>query len=121
MYIINPWFFYIISICDALKFTFIFIGVVIAIGLAFWIPIYFAIEEEEYVKNPFDVIKKSKWFLIAILLGAILVPSSTTCYKMLIASQVTTERVETAKETIQNVADYIIDAVTEIEEVKNND
>jgi hypothetical protein len=118
MYIINPWFFYIISICDALKFTFIFTGAIIVIGLAFWIPIYFAIEEGI---NPIDVIKKSKWFLIVILLGAILVPSSTTCYKMLIASQVTTERVETAKETIQDVADYIIDAVTEIEEVKNND
>lgn len=120
MYIINPWFFYIISICDALKFTFIFIGVMIVIGLAFWIPIYFAIEGED-VKNPFDAIKKSKWFLIVILLGAILVPSSTTCYKMLIASQVTTERVETAKETIQDVADYIVDAAKEIEEAKNND
>lgn len=117
MYIINPWFFYIVSICDALKFTFIFIGVAIAIGLAFWIPIYFAIEEG---MNPIDVIKKSKWFLIVILLGAILVPSSTTCYQMLIASQVTTERVETAKETIQDVTDYIIDAVKEIKKDTKN-
>lgn len=118
MYIINPWFFYIVSICDALKITFIFIGVAIAISLAFWIPIYFAIEEG---MNPIDVIKKSKWFLIVILLGAILIPSSTTCYKMLIASQVTVERVNEAKETVTSVANYIIEAAKEIEEVKNND
>lgn len=118
MYIINPWFFYIISICDALKFIFVITGVALAIGFAFWVPIYFAIEEG---LNPIDVIKKIKWFLIVILLGAVLTPSSTTCYKMLIASQVTVERVNEAKETVTSVANYIIEAAKEIEEVKNND
>lgn len=118
MYIISPWFFYIISVVDALKLTFILFLVGGAIIWTIYTCIYLA---EGAEANPFTFLWKYKIFIILLFLLSVFVPSSTTCYKMLIASQITTERVENAKETITSVADYIIEATKEIEKAKNDD
>lgn len=120
MYIISPWFFYIISVVDALKLTFILLLVV---GVMIWTVytcVYLACEDSSMF-NPFTALWKYKILIILVFLLSVFVPSSTTCYKMLIASQITTERVENAKETITSVADYIIEATKEIEKAKNDD
>lgn len=120
MYIISPWFFYIISIVDALKFTFILLLVCGAMLWTIYTCVYLACEDSSMF-NPFTFLGKHKIFIILLFLLSICVPSSTTCYKMLITSQITTERVEDAKETITSVADYIIEATKEIEKAKNDD
>ena len=70
---------------------------------------------DEYPK-PMQILKKWKVPLILSVVFLVFMPSTDTVYKMMIASQVTTENIDSAKETIQDVADYIIDAVKEIEE-----
>lgn len=120
MYIISPWFFYIISVVDALKLTCILFLVG---GVMIWIVyscVYLAYEDDS-MTSPLAFLWKYKILVILIFLLSVFVPSSTTCYKMLIASQITTERVEDAKETITSVADYIIEATKEIEKAKNDD
>lgn len=119
MYIISPWFFYIISVVDALKLTFIIFLVSGVLIWSIYTCIYLAEGEDE--PNPFTFLWKHKIFVILLFLLSVFVPSSTTCYKMLIASQITTERVENAQETITSVADYIIEATKEIEKAKNDD
>lgn len=120
MYIISPWFFYIISVVDALKLTCILFLVG---GVMIWIVyscVYLACEDDS-MTSPLAFLWKYKILVILVFLLSVFVPSSTTCYKMLIASQITTERVEDAKETITSVADYIIEATKEIEKAKNDD
>ena len=120
MYIISPWFFYAISVVDALKLTFIIFLVGGGLLWSIYACIYLA-EAAPDEPNPFTFLWKHKILVILLFLLSVCVPSSTTCYKMLIASQITTERVDDAKETITSVADYIIEATKEIERAKNDD
>ena len=102
-YIINPWMFYLISLSDTLKWT-LGIFAIIAIIVSF-------------LMYDDTKIKLAKRFFIAGCASIIIwlfVPSKDTCYKMLIASQVTTENIENAKETVKDVADYIIEATKNI-------
>lgn len=101
-YIINPWMFYLISLSDTLKWTTGILAIIAFIGILF-----FWDEKYKYVKRCFIVGCIS-------LAVCLFLPSKDTCYKMLIASQVTTENIENAKETVKDVADYIIEAAKNI-------
>ena len=98
MYIINPWIFYLISLADSFKWA---SGIIAIITLIISILAY-----ED------DVRLAKILFAIACISCVIclLIPSKDVCYKMLIASQVTTENINNAKETIKDVVDYIIEA-----------
>ena len=117
-YIINPWIFYLLEVIDTLDtccriilavFTVVFFVYAFVWFLEFgcW---------DEGTISPMQILKKFKVLLIIVILANVLIPSKDTIYKMMIASQVTTENIDTAKETIQDVADYIIDAVKEIKD-----
>lgn len=116
-YIINPWVFYLLGVSNSIGVMCVIFLAVFAIAfgsyLLFWIIEF--VGNDEY-PTPIQILKK--WRVPLILATAFLVfmPSTDTIYKMLIASQVTTENIDTAKETIQDVADYIVDAMKEIEE-----
>ena len=102
-YIINPWMFYLISLSDTLKWTTGILAIIAFIGVA-----YFYDEKiNNYAKRCFIIGCIS-------LVICLFLPSKDTCYKMLIASQVTTENIENAKETVKDVADYIIEATKNI-------
>lgn len=98
MYIINPWIFYLISLADSFKWA---SGIVAIIAL---IALFFVYED--------DVRLSKILFTIACISCVIclLIPSQNVCYKMLVASQVTTENINNAEETIKNIVDYIIEA-----------
>ena len=103
-YIINPWMFYLISLSDTLKWAF-GIFAIIAIIVSF-------------LMYDDTKVKLAKRFFIASCISLVIclfLPSKDTCYKMLIASQVTTENIENAKETVKDVADYIIEATKNID------
>ena len=124
MYIINPWLFYLLDVTASLiliclLFVIIFALVFGTYTLVWLMEIKGQCYEENY-PNPKNILRKFMIPLIFAIVSLIFVPSSDTIYKMMIASQVTTENIGIAKETIQNVADYIVDAAKEIEEVKNN-
>ena len=102
-YIINPWMFYLISLSDMLKWTTGILAIIAFVGvLIFWD------ERNKYAKRCFIVGCIS-------LVICLFLPSKDTCYKMLIASQVTTENIENAKETVKDVVDYIIEATKNID------
>ena len=106
MFIVNPWIFYLAEICDGLKLVAIF-GVLI-------IFVYMIIRMISYYSDG-----KPHWwdknFKIATIIGllflvlSVTIPSQNTCYKMIIASQVTAENLDKVEDTIERIADYVAD------------
>ena len=104
-YIINPWMFYFISLSNTLKWVFGIFAIIAIIGSL-------------YIYDEYRNVKLAKRVFIVCCISIIIclfLPSKDTCYKMLIASQVTTENIENAKETVKDVADYIIEATKNID------
>lgn len=121
-YIINPWVFYLLDVIGNLDICCGIILAVFAVVLFIYALVWFIDGEswEEKYISPMQILKKFKVLLIIVILANALIPSEDTIYKMLIASQVTAENIGTAKETIQDVADYIVDAVKEIKEKEDD-
>ena len=119
-YIINPWIFYIVYLSDSVKIVCVFFLILFVFGIvAYWFMYEDFIDVDEH-PSPGMLLKKFKIPLILSVVLIVFVPTSETVYKMLIASQVTTENIGTAKETIQDVADYIVDAVKEIKDKEDD-
>lgn len=120
-YIINPWIFYLLGLVDSIGlvcvvFLFLF-GIIFGAYAIIWLVEFCG--DDEY-PTLMQILKKWKVPLILSIAILVFVPSEDTIYKMMIASQVTTENIDTAKETIQDVADYIVDAVKEIKEKEDD-
>ena len=113
--IINPWLFYLVDLLDGLK-TLCIIAVpvlVIVIG-------YFTVTiddlgrgEEKELKSARRTRKIVIIFSILILIVIPFIPSKETCYKMLIASQITDTNIQKAEDTIKNSVDYIFEKINE--------
>lgn len=103
--IISPWFFYIIGLIEPLAFVAIFgcIGPLI-LGVLTW----YNSSEEEY-KNMYNSIGK-KCIILSIIFGLlfIFIPSQQTCIQMLIANNITYERLETVGSSVEDIYDDII-------------
>lgn len=112
--VISPWVFYLMPICENISFfgcLFGVIGIIVAIGLS----VGLAFEEASSYPDE-DIIKvlkplKKKLFVIGIVgcLLALLVPRESTLTKMLIAQNVTYDRVETATDTVETVYNDIME------------
>jgi len=119
-YIINPWIFYLLGLVGSIRAVcaiFLVVFVFALGGYLFWFTDI--IDNDEY-PTPMQILKKWRVPLILAIAFLVFMPSTDTIYKMMIASQVTTENIGTAKETIQDVADYIVDAVKEIKEKEDD-
>ena len=117
-YIINPWVFYLMNIIGhivkwSIAGLIIFV-ICYAIYAWIWVECINGTDSEDKYPSPIALIRKWKVPLILCVTALILIPSEETCYKMLIASQVTTEHIADAKETIKEVADYIVESAKEI-------
>ena len=121
-YIIDPWIFYLLGIFEAIRNScavFLFIFFIAWLGYCMvWFIVRDAFDDRETYQPPGKILKKFKIPIILSIAFLVVVPSKDTCYKMMVASQVTKENIGDAKEQIQDVADYIVDAVKEI---KKND
>lgn len=117
--IINPWVFYLVDLignlsCMAgLVFTISLIAVLI-FGVWFFLEGQFADEEEfkqikKVAKGIFITFFTSIFFMIFI-------PSSKTITKMIVAQNVTYERVEVAADTVQTVYEDIMELFKESKE-----
>ena len=94
--IINPMWFYLLGMCDSLINTIIFILMV----LVFLIFI-------DCLKG--EGVPKILWIMfITFLILVTFIPTSATLTKMLIASQVTTDRVEKSVEVVEKVYNDIL-------------
>lgn len=111
--IINPWLFYLVDMIGSFQILSILIALLIIISFAIEIIKYDeAMDELDKVK----VIKtfKKKVIVIALLITfAIFLPSKETCYKMMIASQITDNNIRKAEDTIKESVDYIFEKINE--------
>ena len=121
-YIINPWVFYLLNIMENIVSgiiiaLFIFGIAYVSYAIIWYVELSFSyFDDEDKYPSPLAIVKKWKIPLIICIVVLVLTPSKETCYKMLIASQVTTENIESAKETVKEVADYIVESAKEIKE-----
>lgn len=107
MPVINPIVFYLMSVADALKDFLFFVGVGMLI-----LPVVYACiicaDEDDFVRACRRV-KKILVIGIAILTLRVFIPSTETIEKMVIAQNVTYERVEQATDVVADVYDDIMD------------
>lgn len=116
--VINPWIFYLMPFCDNLCFFSTVVGVVSFLGYAGVIIGHIVTandgySDEDNLKQFVAIEKLLKPVVIVSLLLAFLVPSEKTITKMLIAQNVTYERVEVATNTVQSVYEDIMDLFEE--------
>lgn len=109
--IINPWLFYLVDMIGSFQILSILIVLLIIISFAIEILKYDeAMDELDEVK----VIKtlKKKVIVIALLITfAIFLPSKDTCYKMMVASQITDTNIQKAEDVIKDSVDYIFEKI----------
>lgn len=116
--IINPLFFYFISVTDVLRLLLLIGG----FGLAAIVLFVGFICCVDYDTE--DIIKfLKKPLIIGLIVGTIgiFVPSENTCYKMLAASLITPDNIEVVKDGTQELVDYIIDVADQITEDDDDD
>lgn len=116
--VISPWFFYLLQIVDGLGVSFVLAASTMALyGAVRWF-ITITITEgdgEDYQKGA----KAGKKVLIAMVVFwflSILVPTKTTCLEMLVAQNVTYERVEVVGQTVEDIYNDIISLFPQEEE-----
>ena len=118
-YYINPILFYLMNVSEGAK---IFLDVIGCLALIICTIIFFvwAMDSQIDFADPCDgekkVISIVKKVIIASLISifvGILIPSKDTCIEMMIASQVTHENVQEAKENVYEIIDYVTDKLNE--------
>ena len=113
--IINPWLFYIVDLLDGLKTLCILAVPVLVIVIGF---ITVTIDdlgrgEEKELKSARRTRKIVILFSIFLLIVIPFIPSKETCYKMMVASQITDSNIQKAEDTIKNSVDYIFEKINE--------
>ena len=116
--IINPLFFYFISVTDVLRFLLLiggfgFAAIVVFVGFICCVD-YDAKDIVKFLKKP---------LIIGLIVGTIgvFLPSENTCYKMLAASLITPDNIEVVKDGTQELVDYIINVADQITEDDDDD
>lgn len=107
MFIVNPWIFYFAEICEGLKNIAIGLAIVAFLCVLCVCLFYYCGVAETFWWN-----KKTKiitFIGIIFMIFAVAIPSQSTCYKMIIASQVTAENLDKVEDTIERIADYVAD------------
>ena len=118
--IISPWFFYLLSISTGIKILF---GVITLIFIG--ATVFKLIESDDYVPGSEVLkltLKRVKGFFIAAVVFAILtilVPDDKTCVQMLIADNITYERLEVVGKTVEDIYGDILDFANNLVENKD--
>ena len=111
--IINPWWFYAMEVCETLKvICSVFSGLG---GVAFLVIALLDILDGIHIKAKYT--KLITYLFVVTILLSVLLPSEKTLTKMLIAQNITYERVEIATDTVEQVYNDIMDLI-EDEEVE---
>lgn len=121
--IISPWVFYWIGVLDTFKGVALIIAVITVIGvivMGLWMGLDISFD------NGVDSDMAKLWIKLAIvsfvasMICAVL-PSESTCYKMLAANMFTEKNVTTATEYVTDVIDYAVDKVKELNPTAENE
>lgn len=115
--IINPIWFYLMSICDKIIFVlFIFI---LSLTILTFIQAACLLVDNYDIKIIFSKIKKFIITLIILIFLAITIPEKQTIIEMMIASNVTYENVDKVKTSTTELVDYIIEKVEDQKKEKD--
>ena len=71
------------------------------------------LNEKEEMKSAKRTRKIVIFFSILLLIVIPLIPSKETCYKMMVASQITDTNIQKAEDVIKNSVDYIFEKINE--------
>ena len=113
--IINPWLFYIVDLLDGLKTLCILAVPVLVIVIGY---LTITIDdsgrgEEKELKSARRIRKIVIFFSILLLIVIPFIPSKETCYKMMVASQITDNNIQKAEDVIESSVDYIFEKINE--------
>lgn len=114
--IINPWVFYISDVCTILKVAGLVLGgcAVIAWACFFCVAAYnkghYGADDDDY-KACASVAQKLAPVAVALCVLAVLAPWDSTIDKMILAQNVTYERVEVVGQTVQDIYEDILDVI----------
>ena len=113
--IINPWLFYLVDCLEGLKMVCIISVPVLVIVIGFLTATIddFGRGEEKELKSARRTRKIVILFSILILIVIPFIPSKETCYKMMVASQITNTNIQQAEDVIKNSVDYIFEKINE--------
>lgn len=121
-FIINPWYFYFVNFADNIctTATVIFVisiiaGVGFGVGWAIFATDDYMDDDDGKTKNL--LLKCFKKSILAVIISCVItcvVPSGNTINKMMIASCVTKENIETAKDDAKALVDYIVEKAAEL-------
>ena len=111
--IINPWLFYLVDMIGSFQILSILIVLLIIISFAIEILKYDEAMDELYKVKVIKTFKKKVIVIALLITFAIFLPSKDTCYKMMVASQITDNNIQKAEDTIKNSVDYIFEKINE--------
>lgn len=111
--IINPWLFYLVDCLEGLQILFILVVIALAFAILLLTATISDLElgEKEEMKSARRTRKIVIFFSILLLVAIPLIPSKETCYKMMVASQVTEENIKSAEDVIKDSVDYIFEKI----------
>lgn len=104
--IINPLVFYIVNVIENFKFGSLVIPLILTLGMLI-VACLDDMSDEEFVKS----IKKLLICGLCSFTVWMILPSKETCYKMIVASQVTGKNIQKAEDAIKDSVDYIFEKI----------
>ena len=113
--IINPWMFYLVDCLEGLKMVCIISVPVLVVVIGFLTATIddLGSGEEKELKSAIRTRKIVILFSILLLIVIPFIPSKETCYKMMVASQITDTNIQKAEDTIKSSVDYIFEKINE--------
>ena len=117
-YYINPIWFYLMNVCENISALSMLIGGVFGFGaivMTIGIIVNKSEGDDEMVNLLTKYVKPSSIVAIVFIFLTCAIPSKETCEKMMIASVITHENVEQAKNDVKSIVDYVFDRI------ENND
>lgn len=111
--IINPWLIYFVDSLDLVQVSCVLmiLALVVAILILTARISDFGCGEEKELKSARRTRKIVIFFSILLLIVFSFIPSRETCYKMIIASQITDNNIQKAEDIIKGSVDYIFEKI----------
>lgn len=104
--IINPWLFYLIGVLDKLQIVALIF--LIASAIVGVMCLFIWLDDSEFEKEDIKFIKRVFITFFISLSIVIIVPSKETMCEMMVANYVTENNIETAKDDVKELVDYIV-------------
>lgn len=116
--IINPWIIYLACACDKIREVIVFLIVIAFIPCVCISVIYFisCLDDELVSLRTTDSLAILKKFATVTVVASILygvIPTSNTCYQMMVASKITDTNIQKAEDVIKRSVDYIFEKINE--------